>query len=80
MSVHDVYLRGISSFLTVYLIHCICFAEMMTLSDVSSVLCLVLLFPLCRVRQPPPHRDLECLGSFRATTSAVETNNHGNEV
>ena len=56
-------------------------AERMTLSDVSTVSCLVLLFRLRGVRQPPPHRDLECLGTlFRATTSAVETNNHGNGV
>ena len=60
------------------------FAERITLSDVSRIWYLVLLFRLCGVRQPPPHRDLECLEClgplFRATTSAVETNNHGNRV
>ena len=36
-------------------------ASTMTVSDVSTVLCLVLLFRLCGVRQPP-QTDLECLG------------------
>ena len=47
-------------------------ASTMTVSDVSTVLCLVLLFRLCGVRQPP-QTDLECLGPlFRVNVFTLD--------